>query len=112
MAAGIGAGRGRLLGAWLREMEAGAGATACMVGGCCAHGSGGWGGSRGRLRAWSGARGGGCDYGCGSGSERRQSYDFGWRRCWQSDGRDGGGGMVVLVYTIALRISVYIYTTL
>jgi hypothetical protein len=66
-------------------------------------GSGGWGETRGRLRAWPGASGGGC--GCGSGSERRQSDGFGWMRGWKSNGRDGGGGMVVLVYTIALRIS-------
>jgi hypothetical protein len=70
----------------------------------------GWGGTRGQLRAWSGACGSGC--GCGSGSERRQSDGFGWRRGWKSDGRDGGGGMVVLVYTISLRISRDIYTIL
>jgi hypothetical protein len=81
-------------------------------GGGCAHGQGllrawrrGLGRVAGRLRAWPGARGGGC----GCGSERRQSDSFGWKRGWQSDGRDGGGGMVVLVYTIALRISRDIY---
>jgi hypothetical protein len=70
----------------------------------------GWGGTRGQLCAWPGACGSGC--GCGSGSERRQSDGFRWRRGWKSDGRDGGGGMVVLVYTIALRISRDIYTIL
>jgi hypothetical protein len=34
-------------GAWLREMEAGAGAAARMARGCYAHGGGGWGGSQG-----------------------------------------------------------------
>jgi hypothetical protein len=38
-----------------------------------------------------------------------QSDGFGWRRGWKSDGRDGGGGMVVLVYTIVLRISRDLY---
>jgi hypothetical protein len=75
---GLGRDTGGCWGAWLREMEAGAGAAARMVGRYCAHGGRGWGGTRGRLRAWPGARGGGC--GCWSGSERRQSDGFGWRR--------------------------------
>jgi hypothetical protein len=92
---------GKELGMWARER----GMRGRMLGGGgCARMAAGIGAGRGRrLRAWPGARGGGC--GCGSGSKRRQSDGFGWRRGWQSDGRDGGGGMVVLVYTIALRIS-------
>jgi hypothetical protein len=86
-------------------MEAGAGVAARMAGGCCAHGSG-----------VGAGRGGGCAHGrvpvaagvaAGAGARVRQSDGFGWRRGWQSDDRDGGGGMVVLVYTIALRISRY-----
>jgi hypothetical protein len=85
---GHGCARWRRVRGWLRAWP----------GGCCAHGDGGWGGTRGWLRTWPGAA-------AGAGARARQSDDFGWRRGWQSDGRDGGGGMVVLVYTIALRIS-------
>jgi hypothetical protein len=80
---GLGRDTGGCWGAWLREMEAGAGAVARMAG--CP-----W--RRVRLRERERERG-----------NQMIGMDAGLMR--QSDGRNGGGAWLCLVYTIALRIS-------
>jgi hypothetical protein len=87
MAAGIGAGRG------------GGGGGGGPGGGGRA-GGGGWGRDAGAAVCMVG-----CPWRRVRLREREREEAIGWRRGWKSDGRDGGGGMVVLVYTIDLRIS-------
>jgi hypothetical protein len=100
----------------------GAGAAARMAGGGCWSGSAwpgrGCGGGCWRGRAWPGAAGAGAaaggrawpgavgaaGAGAGAGAGN-QTVGIEAELSRQSDGRDGGGGMVVPVYTIALRIN-------